>query len=652
MGAAVESKFSNEASIAGSDAEVLRGAAEVKSRLSRHIALLLVPAFVAGAALLLAISAWIGAIVLRQEAERSSLSTASLFEIGLRNSMLQRDLDGLERLITHLGTLPGVRSAELMTPAGEVRFSSRPGQRGQDRATELNKLCLGSGCGDVSSASVRWSDGDQAPRLTVTYPVLNQVACAGCHGQTTANPVNGVLLLEFQPSAGDAAALSRAGRHLLPASLLVLLALGAWVAWILRRSVLERLQSMISATNRFGSGDLKARSAIRGDDELSQLGQGFNRMAQEIETQVARLAQHGNYLQSLLDGAPDAMLIIGDDHRIVMANAAYARLVGRPLNDIVGRNCYEASRDQSEACPSTMINCPLVECLHSRSGSRTVMEFVHSDGPRVGVEVDAAPIQGQDGRWQVMEVIRPVHERVRFSQEQRLSAVGLLANGVAHEVHNPLASIRLALQACLRGLADNTLEREELEHYLRIVDAQIDRCVNITQRLMRLSQPPAEHPAPVSVQGAIDDVLTVLSEEIRRASVQVRVDWVDMGLRVKGDEGELRQILLNLLQNALHALAQGGGEVILRGWRESGLVRMDVLDNGVGIAADRLPLIFLPFYSRRADGQRGTGLGLAICRSLVEQRGGWIRAFSEPGQGTRIEWALPDADAVSLESVS
>jgi signal transduction histidine kinase len=280
------------------------------------------------------------------------------------------------------------------------------------------------------------------------------------------------------------------------------------------------------------------------------------------------------------------------------------------------------------------------------------MEFVHSDGPRVGVEVDAAPIQGQDGRWQVMEVIRPVHERVRFSQEQRLSAVGLLANGVAHEVHNPLASIRLALQACLRGLADNTLEREELEHYLRIVDAQIDRCVNITQRLMRLSQPPAEHPAPVSVQGAIDDVLTVLSEEIRRASVQVRVDWVDMGLRVKGDEGELRQILLNLLQNALHALAQGGGEVILRGWRESGLVRMDVLDNGVGIAADRLPLIFLPFYSRRADGQRGTGLGLAICRSLVEQRGGWIRAFSEPGQGTRIEWALPDADAVSLESVS
>lgn len=600
--------------------------------------------------MLLAISAWIGTVVLRQEAERSSLRTASLFEIGLRNSMLQRDLDGLARLIEHLGTLPGVQSAELMTPSGEVRFSSQPGQRGLDRASELNQLCLRTGCGEVASASARWVHADQATRLQVIYPVLNQAACVGCHGLTTANPVNGVLLLEFQPSAGDAAALSRAGRHLLPASLLVLLALGAWVAWILRRAVLDRLQAMTSAMNRFGSGELQARSDFAGDDELAQLGRGFNRMAQDIETQVARLSAHGKYLQSLLDGAPDAMLIIGDDHRIVMANAAYSKLVGRPLNHIVGQHCHQVSRGQSEACASTMIHCPLVECLHSRSGSRTVMEFMHADGQRVGVEVDAAPIQGQDARWQVMEVIRPVHERVRFSQEQRLSAVGLLANGVAHEVHNPLASIRLALQSCLRGLANNSLERGELEHYLRIVDGQIDRCVNITQRLMRLSQPPAEHPAPVTVQEAIDDVLTVLSEEIRRARVRVHVDLLDAGLRIKGDGGELRQILLNLMQNALHALAQDSGQVVIRGRREAGLVRMEVLDNGVGIAADRLPLIFLPFYSRRADGQRGTGLGLAICKSLIEQRGGWIRAFSEPGQGTRIEWALPDADV--LESVS
>ena len=92
-----------------------------------------------------------------------------------------------------------------------------------------------------------------------------------------------------------------------------------------------------------------------------------------------------------------------------------------------------------------------------------------------------------------------------------------------------------------------------------------------------------------------------------------------------------------------------GGDVHISAWREEGQVHMSVQDSGVGIKSERLALIFLPFYSRRADGQHGTGLGLAICKSLLEQRGGWIRAHSTPGHGTRIEWALPDADARAQE---
>jgi signal transduction histidine kinase len=88
-----------------------------------------------------------------------------------------------------------------------------------------------------------------------------------------------------------------------------------------------------------------------------------------------------------------------------------------------------------------------------------------------------------------------------------------------------------------------------------------------------------------------------------------------------------------------------GGSVDLRAWRADGQVHMAVQDSGVGIDPERMALIFLPFYSRRADGQRGTGLGLAICKSLIEQRGGRIHATSERGRGTCIEWTLPDADA-------
>lgn len=626
------------------------GPARVKSPLARRIAWRLVPAFVAGAALLLALSVWIGRTALHREVEASSLRMAALFEASLHNAMLQRDLDGLARLVAHLGTMPGVQAAELMTPAGEVRFASAAARRGQDQALALRGLCLDGRCGAVSGPRLHWLDDADGERLRVLYPVRNQDACRGCHGQPAMHPVNGVLMLDFAPNRAEGAARSEAGTWLLPAALLLLAALGLWVAWVLRRTVLEPVAALGRTVARFGAGQFHVRQASTGHDEIARLGQGFDHMAGQIEGQVAALAGHGAFLQAVLDGAPDAMLLIGEDHRIVMANAAYARLTGHAVADVVGQPCWRMSRGRGEACPSTLVHCPLVDCRGSGSATRAVMDFTTADGQHVDVEVDAAPVRDSQGRWQIVEVIRPLQERVRFSQEQRLSAIGLLANGVAHEIHNPLASIRLALQTCRRGLADNSLARDELEHYLRVVDQQIDRCVHITQRLLRLSQPSGEQPLPVAVSAAVDDVLMLLAEEIRRSGVAVTVALAEPGLRARGDEGELRQVLVNVLQNALHAMP-GGGSVEIRARREAGMIVMAVHDDGVGIAPERLPLIFLPFYSRRADGQRGTGLGLAICKSLVEQRGGWIRASSErgagDGRGTTIEWALPDADAAA-----
>ena len=619
------------------------------SPLSRRIALRLVPAFLAGAGLLLGWTVWIGQRALQQEHERASLRMASLFETSLRNAMLQRDLDGLGRLIEHLGTLPGVTTAELLTPRGEVRFASRSERRGQQAAEALQGLCLTAGCGPTSPPRLAWTGTDGGERLRVVYPVHNQAACAGCHGSAAQQPVNGVLVLQFAPTDAEQAARQLATRSLLPAAVLVLLALGGCVALVLRADVLRPLERLSGVVDRLGDGDLQARSGSTGHDELARLAQGFDRMADQIQTQVHALSGHGAFLQSLLDGAPDAMLLIGEDYRITLANAAYARLLGRTAADIVGQPCYQISRGRSEPCPSTLVSCPLQACRQTdAAAARTVMDFRRADGQTVDVELDAAPVHASDGRWQIIEVIRPLQDRVRFSQEQRLSAIGLLANGVAHEIHNPLASIRLALQSCLRGLADNTLERPELEHYLRLVDEQIDRCAHITQRLLRLSQPSGEQAMPVDVATAVQDVVTLLGEEARRAGATIDVQLAEPPLRVSGDESELRQILVNVLQNALHAMPQGG-RITITAEARAGLVHLAVADTGVGIPADRLPLVFLPFYSRRADGARGTGLGLAICKSLVEQRGGSIQATSEPGRGTRIGWTLPDADAALPE---
>jgi signal transduction histidine kinase len=124
-----------------------------------------------------------------------------------------------------------------------------------------------------------------------------------------------------------------------------------------------------------------------------------------------------------------------------------------------------------------------------------------------------------NGEMLTVEILRPLNEAIRYSQEHRLSTIGLLANGVAHEIHNPLASIRLALQASLRGLAKGDMDTAELVHYLRLVDSQIDRCVATTQRLMHMSHPPGDSLVPVEVVAAIDDTVALLGEEARMRQV-------------------------------------------------------------------------------------------------------------------------------------
>jgi len=219
---------------------------------------------------------------------------------------------------------------------------------------------------------------------------------------------------------------------------------------------------------------------------------------------------------------------------------------------------------------------------------------------------------------------------------------------VAHEIHNPLASIRLALQASLRGLRADQMPREELIDYLQLVDREIDRCVATTQRLLQMSQAPAPTLQPVAVMPALDDVLALLGEECRARGVQVGVHIEPADMRVLADEAELRQVLVNLIHNALHAMPEGGridieGRHSAEAAADAAGYELSITDTGCGIAADEQALIFMPFFSRRADGGRGTGLGLAICKAALERFGGRIAVRSAPGEGARFTLHLRPA---------
>ena len=608
--------------------------------LARRLMLGLAVALLASAALLLVLALAIGRDSLRRQHEAAAQRVAHLFEASLQNAMLKRDLDGMAGILASLGQSSGVTQARLLAPNGAVRFASQPQAVGTNAWSQIDGLCLHAGCA-APPPRLQWRPLPQGEQLQIAYPIHNQPRCAQCHGVASAHPVNGVLLVDFEPLPA-LNPVSAPGLMLVGAGLATLALFATIMGLTLRRQVTEPLARLATTTDRLAAGALDARlgQGAHGPDELGRVADGFDHMADRVQTMVGDLAEQHRFLQTLIDAIPDPVLVIGPDFRIRLANSAYTALVGQQPQAVIGQCCHRASRGLDEPCPSTLLHCPVAEMRARPQRLRSMMSVRRADGSAVEVDIEAAPLITRDGETLVVEVMRPLDRAVRFSQEQRLSTIGLLANGVAHEIHNPLASIRLALQASLRGLRAGDMGREELTDYLQLVDREIDRCVATTQRLLQMSQAPGQTLQPVAVATAVDDVLALLGEECRSRGVQVQVVIDPPGARVLADEAELRQVLVNLIHNALHAMAGGGGIDITGrptpapdGDAPRMGYELSVRDTGRGIAADEQSRIFLPFFSRRADGQRGTGLGLAICKAAVERFGGRITVRSEPGAG-------------------
>lgn len=603
--------------------------------LPRRLLLGLVAALALSAGLLTGLALWLGRAAIQQEQARAATQLVSVFESSLQNAMLQRDLPGLQHILETLGRAPGIASVRLINRDGEVRFAADRTHVGE----RLSTPCPDGHCAMSGLQALRLGDGS----ARVIYPIANHVRCQQCHGSADEHPVNGVLLIDFQP--GAQAAMQRSYAGLLLVGLTALALSGLLMAWTLRRQLSRPLQRLSQATRRMAGGDYDARvlsSSEKEGDEIARIGQQFNAMADTVAKTVRSLQEQQAFLQQLVDAVPDPILVIDEGFQIRIANRAYAELLGRSPQELAGACCHAIGRGLAEPCPATMVSCPLVE-LRDQQPHRTVMSLLHRDGREIPVEIDSALLQTPEERL-VVQVLRPLDKAIRYSQELRLSTIGLLANGVAHEIHNPLASIRLALQAGLRGMRREDISRTELMGYLELVDDQIDRCVLTTRRLMNMSQPPSAELIPVALMPAVADVLTLIAEEARQRKVRMHHDLQPDEVWLLADDAELRQVFINLVHNAIHAMPDGGELHILGRMHDDQHYRIDVRDTGVGIAPDNLSRIFQPFFSRRADGQTGMGLGLAVTRSIVTRFGGDIRVSSKVGQGTvfTLLLSLPD----------
>ena len=184
---------------------------------------------------------------------------------------------------------------------------------------------------------------------------------------------------------------------------------------------------------------------------------------------------------------------------------------------------------------------------------------------------------------------------------------------------------------------------------MELVDREIDRCIEVTKRLLKMSMFTAAEKQIVSLNQAIDDTLSLLKWEAAEDGIETIQELDPVNPRIIANESDVRIVVLNLVQNAFHAMPDGGRLRVTSSCR-GGRVQLCVEDTGVGIPLEDLHRIFDPFFSRRADHRQGTGLGLSITRALMERYQAHIEVDTHPGLGSRFTISFPDPDSAAEDA--
>jgi two-component system phosphate regulon sensor histidine kinase PhoR len=427
-----------------------------------------------------------------------------------------------------------------------------------------------------------------------------------------------------------AAAVARVQRGILAGGVIAM-ALAGLLSLAVSVAITRPLREAAAVARDLARGDLSRRVRARHGDELGELGQVLDTLADELQSRMGQLEGERAEMLALIDAMSEGVLALGPDGRVRRANLAARRIFGL-AGEPGGLAPHEVARR-----PAFL---RLVE--RARAGERVSATELSFDSRHL--LATAQPL-AQGG---AVLVFLEVTELRRLEDVRR----DFVANA-SHELKTPLTAIR----GYSETLLDENLPPELRRRFAEVVKENADRLQRIVDDLLDLSRIESggwrAEPEQVEVAEAAEEAWAVLEEVAHAKGVGFEVLIAPGCDHVRADPSALRQVFTNLLHNALRH-TPGGGEVTVSascagpetGTRPGRWLRIEVADTGSGIPAVHLPRIFERFYrvdNARARTDGGTGLGLAIVRHLVESHGGMVEAESELGRGTTIRFILPAA---------
>ncbi|MBI4483312.1 MAG: PAS domain S-box protein [Acidobacteria bacterium] len=354
------------------------------------------------------------------------------------------------------------------------------------------------------------------------------------------------------------------------------------------------------------------------------------RDVRRLEVDVHRRDQ---FLATILRDSADAIITLDASRHITSWNRGAEAIYGYKAEDVLGKSVEilvpEELREE-------------LEHLEDEIGQRGFVrnfqtERLTRDGRRINVMFTRTAIYDEAGKLSGYSVVAKDITELKLMewhllQMEKLSAIGELAAGLAHEIKNPLAGIKGAIEIIREQTPDGHLNREVLGNVLEEVN-RIDRTV---VSLLTYAKPQEPRFQQVDISSVLQKVFSFVQKIRSRQGIGFHLNLArDLDI-VRGDGAQLEQLFLNLILNSMDAI-EGEGTIEVHAWREEGDVVLKFLDTGCGIAPEILGQIFQPFFTTK---KHGTGLGLATCKRIVDKHGGEIRVRSKPGH-TEFTIRLP-----------
>ncbi|HEY6012035.1 MAG TPA: PAS domain-containing protein, partial [Nitrospirota bacterium] len=347
---------------------------------------------------------------------------------------------------------------------------------------------------------------------------------------------------------------------------------------------------------------------------------------------------------STFDSISDSIMILDKDFRILRCNKAAAALIGKPLEEVLGRRCWEFMHEGRSAD-----ECPVRRMLQT---GRRQSGILQAAGRTCLVTADPMfTATGEIG--QIVHTIRDISEQEKLEsqlhQAQKMEAIGALAGGIAHDFNNVLTAI-VGFASILRSKVGKD---DPLRQYVEPILTSTERATALTKSLLSFSRKEAVVMKPADINEIIRGFQKILARLIGE-DIEFAVKESADSLCVQADKGQIEQVLMNLVTNARDAMPRGGRLSIStdrivfekeNGDLKAGVYAMiAVSDTGSGIDKEAQEHIFEPFYTTKETG-KGTGLGLSIVYGIIKKHNGSVHVYSEQGLGTTFKIFIPLADA-------